>query len=245
VKADSGVQRQLLDLAEADAELSRVEHKRRTLPELAEIEAAEKVLRERKDALVSVQMQHSDLDREVTRQEREIESVRARGDKDRKLMASGSVAAKQLTELEHELATLGRRQTALEDDLLDLMERREALELDAQRTSAEVDKAEKELADAVARRDQAFADLDTTQARRDADRAALLPRFPEDLLKLYERVRAQKNIGAALLQSRRCGACRLELDRNTVAEIKAAPANEVLTCDNCDAILVRTSESGL
>ncbi|OZM75204.1 hypothetical protein CFN78_03325 [Amycolatopsis antarctica] len=245
MKAESVVQRRLLELAEVDAELSRVDHKRRTLPELAEIDAAEKTLRERKDALVSVQMQHSDLDREVARQEREIESVRARADKDRKLMESGSVAAKQLTELEHELATIGRRQSALEDDLLELMEQREALELDAQRTGAEVDKAEQVLAEAASRRDEALADLDTTQARREGDRAALLPQFPEDLVKLYERVRAQKNIGAALLQSRRCGACRLEMDRNTVAEIKAAPVNEVLTCDNCGAILVRTAESGL
>lgn len=245
MKAESGVQRQLLDLAEVDAELSRVEHKRRTLPELAEIEAAEKVLRERKDALTAVQMKASDLDREVVKQEREIDSVRARGDKDRKLMESGSVSAKQLTDLEHELATLVRRQGALEDDLLELMEQREAFDLDAQRTGAEVDAAEHKLADAASRRDAAVADLDATQARRDTDRKALIPRFPDDLLALYERVRAHKGIGAALLQSRRCGACRLELDRNTIAEIKAAPANQVIPCDNCGAILVRTAESGL
>jgi predicted nucleic acid-binding Zn-ribbon protein len=245
VKADPAVQRQLLDLAKVDAELARVEYRRRTLPELVEIATAEKAVRARKDALVAVQTAASDLDREVTRQEREVESVRARGDRDRKLMASGSVSAKQLTDLEHELATLQRRQGALEDDLLELMERREALELDAQRTGAEVDKAEQELADAQRRRDEVLADLDATEARRGADRAALLPRFPEPLLALYDRVRQQKGTGASLLRARRCGACQLELDRNTVAEIKAAPEDEVVRCDNCGAILVRTLESGL
>ncbi|WP_199433876.1 zinc ribbon domain-containing protein [Qaidamihabitans albus] len=245
MKADPAVQRQLLDLAKIDAELSRVAHQRRNLPELAEIAEAERTLRDRRDALVSMQTAISDLDREVARQEREVESVRAREEKDRKLMESGSVSAKQLTDLEHELATLERRQRALEDDLLEMMERKEASELDAARTGAEVDKAEQDMAHAAKRRDEALADLDGTQSRREADRAALLPRLPEDVLALYERVRAQKNIGAALLRSRRCGACQLELDRSTIAEIKATPEDEVVRCDNCGAILVRTLESGL
>lgn len=245
MKAEPAVQRQLLELAKVDAELSRVEHRRRTLPELAEIEEVEKAVRERRDALVSTEAAASDLDREIARQEKEIDSVRARGDRDRKLMASGSVSAKQMTDIQHELDTLARRQSALEDDLLELMERREALGMDAQRTGAEVDKAEETLANAKRRRDETFTDLDTTQARREEDRAKLAPRFPEEVVRLYERVRAHKGIGAALLRARQCGACQLELDRNTVAEIKATPQDQVVQCDNCGAILVRTLESGL
>ncbi|MEV7091243.1 C4-type zinc ribbon domain-containing protein [Amycolatopsis sp. NPDC051045] len=245
MKAEPAVQRQLLELAKVDAELSRTAHRRRTLPELAEIDAGEQTVRERRDALVSVDTAASDLDREIARQEKEIESVRAREDRDRKLLASGSVNSKQMTDIEHELQSLERRQRALEDDLLELMEQREALGLDAQRTGAEVDKAEAGVAAAIARRDEAFKDLDTTRARRDEDRAKLLPRFPEPLLKLYERVREQKGIGAALLRARRCGACQLELDRNTVNEIKGAPEDDIIQCENCGAILVRTLESGL
>ncbi|MBK1788992.1 zinc ribbon domain-containing protein [Prauserella cavernicola] len=245
MKADAALQRQLLDLAKVDAELSRVAHRRRTLPELTEITEAEQALRERRDALVAVQTTASDLDREVQRQEREVESVRARADRDRKLMESGSVSAKQLTDLEHELETLDRRQSALEDDLLELMERREAVDLDMQRTGAEVSNAEQKLSDAAKRRDEAVADLDVTQSRREGDRDGLVPRFPADLLALYERVREQKSIGAALLRSRRCGACQLELDRAAIAEIKAAADDEVVRCDNCGAIMVRTMESGL
>ncbi|GAB2981714.1 C4-type zinc ribbon domain-containing protein [Amycolatopsis acidiphila] len=245
MKADPAVQRQLLDLAKVDAELSRVEHRRRTLPELAQIDEAEKLVRNLRDKLVSTEAAASDLDREIARQEKEIESVRAREERDRKLLESGSVQAKQMNDIQHELETLARRQAALEDDLLELMERREALGMDAQRTGAEVDKAEQELADAQRRRDESFADFDTTQARREEDRAKLLPRFPEPLLKLYERVRAHKGIGAALLRSRRCGACQLDIDRNAISEIKSAPEDAVIQCENCGAILVRTLESGL
>ncbi|HET9142544.1 zinc ribbon domain-containing protein [Actinophytocola sp.] len=245
MKADPAVQRRLLELADVDAELARVEHRRRTLPELTEIAAAESAVRTRRDAQVAIQTTLTDLDREVKRQEREIDAVRAREDRDRGLLTGGTVSAKQLTDLEHELATLQRRQSALEDDLLELMERREAVELDGQHAGVELAKAEETLADAQRRRDAALADLETIDARRTAERATLLPQLPEPLLALYNRVRATKGIGAALLRARRCGACRLELDRSLLSRISGAPADEVLTCDECGAILVRTAESGL
>lgn len=245
MKADPAVQRRLLALADVDAELARVEHRRRTLPALAEVEEAEKTVRAKRDAQVAGDTMLADLDRDMRRQEREVDAVRAREDRDRGLLAGGTVSAKQLTDLEHELATLERRQSTLEDELLELMERREALELDGKHAAVEVAKAEEALADASRRRDQELADLDTTQARREADRATLVPEFPEALVGLYERVRRSKGIGAALLRARRCGACRIELDRSAISRITGAPADDVLTCEECGAIMVRTPESGL
>lgn len=153
--------------------------------------------------------------------------------------------AKQMTDLEHELNTLQRRQTTLEDELLELMERREAVELDGQHAAAELAKAEEALADAANRRDHALADLDSTWARRTEDRTKLAPEFPEPLMALYERVRASKGIGAALLRARRCGACRIEVDRSAISRIAGTAPDEVVTCDECGAIMVRTAESGL
>ena len=234
MKAEPAVQRRLLDLADADAELSRIDHRRRTLPELAVIEEAEAGLQVKRDAVVAAKTAHKDLNREITKQEDEIEAVRAREDRDRKLLNDGNVGSRQITDLEHELETLGRRQTALEDDLLELMERREAVELDIQHAGAELTKAEETLAD-----------LDTAQARRAKEREQMIGGFPADLLALYDRVRAQRGIGAGLLRARRCGACQMELDRHAIAEIKEAPADDVVRCEECGAILVRTPESGL
>ncbi len=245
MKADPAVQRRLLDLAQVDAELARVTHRRRTLPEIAEIAQAEQQLRAKQDALVAVETTLGDLDRDVKRQETEIDQVRAREERDRKLMQSGSVGAKQLTDLEHELATLQRRQGVLEDDLLELMERREAVESDVSFARVELDKARATLDDAAGRRDQALADLESTETRRTADRSVMAKGFPDDLLKAYDRQREQRGIGAALLQSRRCGACRIELDRSAVSKLKEAAADEVVRCEECGAILVRTTESGL
>lgn len=245
MKADPAVQRRLLDLAQVDAELARVTHRRRTLPEIAEIAEAEQQLRAKQDALVDVETLLTDLDRDVKRAETEIDQVRARGERDRKLMQSGSVGAKQLTELEHELATIQRRQGILEDDLLELMERREAVDADASFARVELDKARQTVEDAAARRDAALADLESTETRRTADRLTMIKGLPDDLLKAYDRQREQRGIGAALIQSRRCGACRIELDRSAISKLKEAAADEVARCEECGAILVRTAESGL
>jgi predicted nucleic acid-binding Zn-ribbon protein len=234
-----------LDLAEVDGELARVEHRRRTLPEITEIAAAEQTARAKRDAQVAVSTQLGDIDREVKRQEKEIDQVRARTEKDNKLLQGGTVAAKQMTDIEHEIETLKRRQGALEDDLLELMERREALEMDGQHAEMELDKAQAAVADAAVRRDEVLADLASQEARAVARREAMLAGFPEPLLALYNQVRKHKGTGAALLRSRRCGACRLELDRVVISQIKAAPADEVVRCEECGAILVRTGESGL
>ncbi|NUT47061.1 MAG: hypothetical protein HOV94_07025 [Saccharothrix sp.] len=245
MKADPAVQRRLLDLAAVDAELSRVTHRRRTLPEIAEIAEAEKQVRATQDALTTVETTLGDLDREVKRQETEIDQVRAREDRDRALLQGGSVGAKQLSDLEHELATLGRRRSALEDDLLELMERREAVDADLQHARVSLDKAQEALSDAARRRDSALADLESTETKRTAERRVMTGQFPDPLLALYDRVRAHKGIGAALLQSRRCGACRIELDRSAFANVKESAADEVVQCEECGAIMVRTGESGL
>ena len=245
MRADPAVQRRLLDLAEVDAELNRIDHRRRTLPELVEIVERENVERAKRDKVVAVQTTLGDLNRDAMRQETEIEAVRAREDRDRTLLKDGNVSARQLVDLEHELGTLSRRQTALEDDLLELMERREAVEQDRAHAKAEHEAAEAALADVRKRRDEVFGDLEVSEIRRTKDRAQLVPVFPADLLALYDRIRKQKGIGAALLRARKCGACRLELDRNAIAHIRDTAPEEVVRCDECGAILVRTPESGL
>ena len=52
-------------------------------------------------------------------------------------------------------------------------------------------------------------------------------------------------VGAAMLRARRCEGCRLELNPLQIQHIRAAAADEVVRCEECRRILVRTGESGL
>ena len=70
--------------------------------------------------------------------------------------------------------------------------------------------------------------------------------LPADLVALYERIRESSGgLAAALLRGGRCGGCRLELSGVDRAAVKAADPDEVVRCEECRRILVRTAESGL
>ncbi|MEV6769779.1 C4-type zinc ribbon domain-containing protein [Nocardia sp. NPDC051030] len=245
MNAEPSIQAKLLDLAAVDAELTRIEHRRKVLPEQQEVQRLESERTERKDAAVKVEILIDDLDRDIRKLEGEIEAVRKREERDRGLLTAGSVGAKQLSELQHELGSLERRRKVLEDDLIDVMERREAAADNHKHAGANLDAAETELIDAERRRDDAVADLDVAQQRCISDRAALTGVFPAELLAAYDKQRTGGGVGAALLQARRCGACRIELDRGEISRIAAAAPNLVLRCPECNAIMVRTKQSGL
>ncbi|MEJ3654134.1 C4-type zinc ribbon domain-containing protein [Actinomycetes bacterium KLBMP 9759] len=245
MKADPAVQRRLLDLAEVDAELSRLAHRRRTLPEHEELAAAEAAVRTAKDKLVEIETAAGDLDRDIRRIERDVEGVRSRTERDNQLLAGAGIGAKQASDLQHELETLKRRQTVLEDEQLEVMEQREAVGVDLEHSRGVLATAEQSVTEIVARRDTAIADIDASEAGRTRARKEVVVTIPDDLLGLYEKRREQRGVGAALLLQRRCQACRLELDRTTISELRTAPADEIVRCEECGVILVRTPESGL
>jgi predicted nucleic acid-binding Zn-ribbon protein len=247
VKADPFVQLRLLDLQALDSAIARLQHRRRTLPELAEIERLDGLVDALRDDVVRAETEVSDLAREQARFEKEIEQVRSRRDRDEGRLASGAITvAKQLQDLEHEVATLKRRQSDLEDGELEVMERAETAqalldELTGRRTAHLQARADAETA-----RDAAFTEIDAELERSTAERAELAATLPPDLLALYDRIRsAEGGVGAGEISRGRCGGCRLDLMNNEKAEIRAAAPDEVLRHEECGRIMVRTAESGL
>lgn len=246
MKADPAAQLRLIDLQALDAALARAEHRRRTLPELAAIAAAEEKLTGLRGSLVRAETEAGDLDRELRRMETDVEQVRARAARDQQRMQSGAVPAKELESLQHEVESLARRQSDLEDLELEVMEKREEAEGRLTALRADVAQVTAEIETAAAARDEAYAEIDAAAARDTADRARLATELPADLLALYDRIRqASGGVGAAVLFQRRCEGCRLELAGSELRAVRAAAPDDVLRCENCGRILVRTAESGL
>jgi predicted nucleic acid-binding Zn-ribbon protein len=246
VKADPTEQQRLLDLAAEDLALTQLAHRRRTLPEVAAVESAEDAEREFAAELVSAETEARDLDREVKRLEADVEVVRQRSARDRQRLEAGGLPAREVTALQHELDSLARRQGDLEDQELELMERQEAAAaaLAAAQAGREKAVADRERAEQL--RDDALADIADSTARHEAARAAAANGVPQALLALYDRIRTQTGTtGAALLKARQCQGCRIELFGKELAAVRATAADEVVRCDNCGRILVRTAESGL
>jgi predicted nucleic acid-binding Zn-ribbon protein len=245
MKAEVVQQLSLLELASVDAELARLAHRAGHLAEQDRYDAVQAEHREANDRLAVLSIALEDLDGQVAKFESEVDGVRQREDRDRTLLAGGTTDSKQLVDLQHELETLERRQASLEDSLLEIMERREQLQGEQAAQLSRIDELQSDVSTAQYTRDDALVELDQAKHRGVSRRDQLVSSLDPDLLAMYERQRARGGAGAGLLQARRCGACRIEIDKGEMARISAAPEDEVLRCPECGAILLRTKESGL
>lgn len=238
MKADPTQQRALLEMAEIDAELTRLAHRAANLPEQQRCDELEAQHRAASDRVAVLGIALEDLEGQVQRLESEIDGVRQREDRDRALLASADTNAKQLAELQHELETLQRRQSALEDSELEIMERREQLQSEQGAEQENIDTLAGDLTAARHARNEALAEIEQTRDARAARRSELTAALDAELVALYDRV------GAGALQGKRCGACRIEIDRGELSRIAAAADDEVLRCPECGAILLRVKGTG-
>ncbi len=196
---------------------------------------------------MAARTEESDTAREQTKAEQDVDQVRQRAARDQQRLDSGMVTSpKDLESLQSEIASLAKRQDDLETVVLDIMERHEAAQARARELAATLEELEARVTDASARRDAAVTEIESETERISAERAELAATIPADLLKLYEKLRTQQGgVGAARLYQRRCEGCRLELNITEVNEVRAAAPDEVVRCENCRRILVRTTDSGL
>jgi len=246
VKADPEAQRRLLDLQAIDTALAQLAHRRRVLPEHAELDRLAREVSALEDERIRAQVGADDLDRDIARLDRDVEQVRARKTKDQQRLDTGTGPARELEALQHELATLSRRQGELEDAELELMEKREEAQavLDGIERRLGTSRAARD--DVERRRDEALTAIAKDEEFRLAGRKPLAADLPAELVALYEKVReASGGVGAALLRHGRCEGCHLELAGNERAAVRAAAPDEVVRCEECRRILVRTAESGL
>ena len=247
MRADAAAQLRLLDLQALDTVLGQLAHRRRSVPQVAELAALDTRAGELRDHEVAVRTAVSDLEREMTKAEADVAQVRERIGRDQAMLDAGSVAsARQLEDLQREIGNLARRVSDLEDAELEVMEKLE----DAQSRAAAASAAVAELAEAKVAaqraRDAAFADIDAEVDRVQGERARVAPEIPADLVALYDKIRASSGgIGAAPLHRGRCQGCQLTLTPADLGRIRAEPADEVIRCEECRRILVRTDESGL
>jgi predicted nucleic acid-binding Zn-ribbon protein len=247
LNADPSAQLRLLDVQQLDARLDQLAHRRATLPELAEIGALAAEQLALRDRIVAAETDESDISREVAKAEGDVEQVRARAERDQKRLDAGQVSSpRELENLQHEITSLARRQADLEEAELDVMQRLEDVQTLLIQVRAQQADVDQRLAAAAARRDAIWAEIDTEVADLATQRAEFLPEVPDALQALYEKLRAANGgVGAAALRQRRCEGCRLELNTTDVNRIRTAAVDEVVRCEECGRILVRTADSGL
>jgi predicted nucleic acid-binding Zn-ribbon protein len=247
VKASPEAQLRLLQLADLDADLGRLEHRRKSLPEHAEVGRLEERDHALRDEITALEAREGDLKREQAKADADVEQVRSRIGRDRTRLDAGQVSSpRELENLQSEIESLLRRQSDLEDVELDVMERLDSAQARLKEAGAERVSVTADMQAVTERRDAAVAEIGGLAAEASQQRAAVAAEEPAELLDLYERLRTQHGgVGAAALRRGQCQGCHLTLNAGDLGVIRAAAPDDVVRCEECRRILVRTDESGL
>ncbi|MCY7326038.1 MAG: hypothetical protein LH605_07915 [Microbacteriaceae bacterium] len=244
LKASPEEQARMLDLQALDTKLQQLDHRAKKLPEVAQLASlaaeAERLRLQRARETGTVE----DARTELKRVESDVAVIEARiARDDARLQASSSV--KDVAGLEHELAGLRRRHDELEEIELVVMEKLETLENGVRLTVAEHAQALETMKATEGARDAALTAIAEERTVNAANRQAIAGAVPPELLSLYERQRARYGLGASHLRGGVSSASGVKLLENEMAIIRSAAPDDVLVCPDSQAILVRTSESGL
>ena len=234
-------------MQELDSRLDALRHQLATIPEAVQLADLATRRAEVDGAVRDLRVEVDDLTAEQKRADADVEQVKARRVRDQGMVDAGSITdPKALQRMLGELESLQRRISDLEDVEIEVMERLETAQTGLETRERELVDLDEQMVKLEAARADAAGKLEQALAEASAERATTVSGVPADLLALYEKLREQKGgVGAAALRRRECGGCRLTLNPSDLATIAAAPSDEVVRCEECSRILVRTGESGL
>lgn len=236
-----------MDLQAVDTAVAQLRHRRANLPEHAQLAKLEAERETASSALIEAETKVSDLELAQRQAEADLEPVRERRKRNQERVDNGSVGdAKALTSLVEEIQHLGRRIGDLEDAELEVMEQLESAVAYRDELAAKDAELEDRVKQQTARRDELVAALDVQIADQATRRDAVAVDLPQALIASYDKSRATHGgVGAAELRNRRCTGCQLEVNAADLRTFAAAAEDEVLRCEECGRILIRTINSGL
>jgi predicted nucleic acid-binding Zn-ribbon protein len=232
-----GVDR-LIELQEIDMAIDRLESRRRDLEGGDEVAQARRGAEAAEERLGELRLALDSVVREQTRLESEADSLERKIDAEQRRLYDGSVAnPKELEAIQHEVANLRQRKGRVEDDILSQMERREDMEGRVPTLEAELQEARDRMAEIESGSEREFTDVSVGLDSRREERNALVPSFDEELLELYEDLRAsKKGIGAARLLDGVCQGCHQKMSALELERIKRSEG--IRRCEYCRRILV-------
>lgn len=232
---------QLLNVQEVDTSIDQLLHKRSHLPELAQLEAIKVRAVAVRSALMEATSERDGLAGKQATLEAEIETIVSRiAQIDSRLYGSTTVSPKDAQSMSEEATHLRQRRSDFEDTELEVMEALEPAQAKFETAQGAAHALATEMQEAQARLAAGQAELDTEVAEKRTVRTALALDIGSTLLAEYERLRVQMGgTAAARLTGNQCGGCHLTISGSELDQIRKAPADTVVHCDECGRILVR------
>ncbi|MGV8896028.1 MAG: zinc ribbon domain-containing protein [Rhodoglobus sp.] len=244
LKASPNDQALLLELQAFDTKLAQLDHRAKSIPEIATLAGFERDIAavrlrfaEQKGGLEDVTIELKRIESDV-----EVVETRIKRDNDR-VQVSSSV--KDVAALEQELAALRKRLGDLEEIELAVMERLEEQQVEVGKTTAQLEALAARTAEVEVLKASSLSEVVAERTIAEAGRDAVAAKVPADLLALYEKQRARYGTGASMLRGGVSLASGVKLLENEMQAIRAAAPDDIIMCASSEAILVRTAESGL
>ena len=240
MKADPNDLTKLLNLQGLDTAIAHAKAKAAGLEVHQAIATLMKQRAAAADNLVAAKTALSDATVAAERAEADVTPVRERLARNQARVDAGQMDAKALGSAIEEIAHLKQRVSDLEDAELEAMEAVEIAGAQLGQVAEQADQIDQELRVQVDVRDAAVAELAAEAKALGQSRAELAGAIADDLMALYEKIRARSNgVGVARFEGRRCLGCGLEATVTDQDSYMAAPPDQVLRCAECDRILVR------
>lgn len=245
MKATPAEQKELLRLQALDTKLAQVEHQAKSLAQHAELAELATQGEKTRATLAARNGELEDVRTELRRIESDVDVVEKRIARDTERVDHSS-SVKDIQALETELAALRKRLFDLEEIEIAVMERLEERESAVAEVQTEREALSARVVETEQARDAALADLNRQLADLTRDRATIAGTISDELGALYEKRRVVgRGNAAALLRARTCSGCTMTLTGSDLEAVRSAPADDVVFCPDCGAILVRTEESGI
>lgn len=240
MKASHSDQQAILEVQRLDDQLASLAQREATLPETAALNTVVIKRNNVRDLRIAAETERTDVRRELSRAEGDVEQIMVRIQRDEARLNSGTGTPKELEQTQHELVTLGLRRAELEEAELNIMVQVEAISNRINELTAEEEKLAVEIADLEIKRENAMTVIINERKEVSGKRAALVAPIAQDLKDLYTKLAADNNgNGAAPLVGNECKGCHLTINTTEVQRISTLPAEEVVRCEQCRCILVR------
>jgi predicted nucleic acid-binding Zn-ribbon protein len=229
-----------LELQLLDNEIMQANTKLKTLPEIEQLLHIDKRISAATEELATVKAEADQIALELRRGEVDVETVTDRIKKDETRLASGNATPKELEQLQHEVATLRKRQEALEEIELEIMVRSEAITERTKILTTDLESLETLKAEINQRLTAASSEINTVITNKKSDREVVAVKIEKPLLDLYEKIRASSGgVASSALVGNKCNGCNLAINAVEMERIKSLAKDELLRCEECRRILVR------
>jgi predicted nucleic acid-binding Zn-ribbon protein len=240
MKASHSDQQAILEVQRLDDQLASIAQREATLPETAALNSVVIKRNNVRDLRIAAETERTDVRRELSRAEGDVEQIMTRIQRDEARLNSGTGTPKELEQTQHELVTLGLRRAELEEVELAIMVQVEGISNRINELTAEEAKLAEEIADLEIQRENAMTIIINERSSVSEKRASVVAPIAQELQDLYRKLAADNNgNGAAPLVGNECKGCHLTINTTEVQRISTLPAEEVVRCEQCRCILVR------